>query len=59
MLCKLDNWWNGLLLMFKIIIGIILGIVLITYYPQIGSVLGDLFTESGMRDDLVKLLEGI
>ena len=45
--------------MFKIIIGIILGIVLITYYPQNGSVLSDLFTESGMRDDLVKLLEGI
>ena len=45
--------------MFEIIIGIILGIVLIAYYPQIGSVLSDLFTESGMRDDLVKLLEGI
>lgn len=37
--------------MLKLIVGIILGIVLITYYPQIGSVLGDLFTESGMRDD--------
>jgi|TARA_B100001094_G_scaffold21545_1_gene18222 hypothetical protein len=45
--------------MLKIIIGIVLGIVLITYYPQIGSVLGDVFIETGIRDDLVNLLEGI
>jgi hypothetical protein len=45
--------------MLKLIIGIVLGIVLITYYPQIGSVLGDVFIETGIRDDLVKLLEGI
>jgi len=45
--------------MLKIIIGIVLGIVLITYYPQIGSVLGDVFIETGIRDDLVHLLEGI
>jgi len=58
-LLKLENWWNGLLLMGKIIIGIVLGIVLITYYPQIGSVLSDVFVESGIRDDLVDLLEGV
>jgi hypothetical protein len=58
-LCKLENWWNGLLLMMKILIGIVLGIVLITYYPQIGSVLTDIFVESGIRDDLVNLLEGV
>ena len=45
--------------MLKIIIGIVLGIVLITYYPQIGSVLGDVFIETGIRDDLVNLFEGI
>lgn len=45
--------------MLKIIIGIVLGIVLITYYPQIGSVLGEVFIETGIRDDLVNLLEGI
>ena len=45
--------------MMKLIIGIVLGIVLITYYPQIGSVLTDVFVETGIRDDLVNLLEGI
>jgi len=45
--------------MIKIIIGIVLGIVMITYYPQIGSVLSDVFIDTGMRDDLVNLLEGI
>jgi Na+/H+-dicarboxylate symporter len=58
-LLKLENWWNGLLLMGKIIIGIVLGVVLITYYPHIGSVLSDIFVESGIRDDLVDLLEGV
>ena len=45
--------------MVKVLIGIVLGIVLITYYPQIGSVLADIFVESGIRDDLVNLLEGV
>ena len=45
--------------MMKILIGIILGVVLITYYPEIGSVISELFTETGMRDDLVNFLEGI
>lgn len=45
--------------MMKILIGIILGIVLITYYPEIGSVLTDVFVDSGMRDDIVKTLEGM
>ena len=45
--------------MGKILIGIVLGIVLITYYQQIGSVLSDVFVESGIRDDLVNLLEGV
>jgi|DEB0MinimDraft_4_1074332.scaffolds.fasta_scaffold177250_1 Na+/H+-dicarboxylate symporter len=45
--------------MMKILIGIVLGIVIITYYPQIGSVLTDIFVESGMRDDLINMLKGI
>lgn len=45
--------------MMKILIGIILGIVLITYYPEIGSVVSDIFIETGMRDDLVNTLEGM
>ena len=45
--------------MMKILIGIILGIVLITYYPEIGSVISDIFIETGMRDDLVNTLEGM
>jgi len=45
--------------MVKVIIGIVLGVVMVTYYPQIGSVLSDIFVESGIRDDLVDLLEGV
>ena len=45
--------------MMKILIGIMLGVVLVTYYPQIGSVLSDIFVETGIRDDLVNLLEGV
>ena len=45
--------------MMKILIGIVLGVVLVTYYPQIGSVLSEVFVESGIRDDLVNLLEGV
>lgn len=45
--------------MMKILIGIILGIVLVTYYPEIGSVVSDVFIETGMRDDLVNTLEGM
>jgi hypothetical protein len=45
--------------MVKFIVGIVSGIVLITYYPQIGSVLGDVFVDTGIRDDLVNLLKGV
>jgi len=45
--------------MMKILIGIMLGVVMVTYYPQIGSVLSEVFVETGIRDDLVNLLEGI
>ena len=45
--------------MMKILIGIILGIVLVTYYPEIGSVVSEIFIETGMRVDLVNTLEGM
>jgi len=45
--------------MMKILIGIVLGVVMVTYYPQIGSVLSEVFVETGIRDDLVNLLEGV
>ena len=45
--------------MVKVLIGIVLGVVMITYYPQIGSVLSEVFVETGIRDDLVNLLEGV
>ena len=45
--------------MMKILIGIILGIVLVTYYPEIGSVVSEIFIETGMRDYLVNTLEGM
>ena len=45
--------------MVKFLIGLVCGIVMITYYPQIGSVLYDIFVETGIRDDLVNLLKGV
>ena len=45
--------------MFKVVFGIVLGVVMVTYYPQIGSVLSEVFVETGIRDDLVNLLEGV
>jgi hypothetical protein len=45
--------------MVKFLIGLVCGIVMITYYPQIGSVLSDVFIDTGIRDDLVNLLEGV
>jgi|TARA_B110000977_G_scaffold175755_1_gene230782 hypothetical protein len=45
--------------MFKIIIGIFLGIVLVTYYPQITTTTKELFLESGIRDEIVKSLKEV
>ncbi|QZI94361.1 hypothetical protein MelnitzEXVC044M_75 [Methylophilales phage Melnitz EXVC044M] len=45
--------------MIKFILGILVGVVIITYYPQIGSDLLDLFRESGVRDKIINQLEGI
>ena len=45
--------------MFKILIGIILGVVLVTYYPQIATTTKDIFVESGARDEIVKSLKEV
>ena len=45
--------------MFKIIIGIVLGIVIVTYYPQIATTTKDVFVESGARDEIVKSLKEV
>ena len=45
--------------MFKIIIGIVLGIVIVTYYPQIATTTKEIFLESGARDEIVKSLKEV
>ena len=45
--------------MIKIIIGIIIGIGLSTYYPEISSTLKDLFLDSGARDTIVDTLKEV
>ena len=45
--------------MFKIIIGIIIGIGLSTYYPEISNTLKDFFLDSGARDSIVETLKEV
>ena len=45
--------------MFKIIFGMILGVVLVTYYPQITTTTTKLFIESGARDEIVNKLNEV
>ena len=45
--------------MFKFLFGISVGIVLVTYYPEIITVTTDWFVDSGARDEVVQTLEGM
>ena len=45
--------------MIKIIIGIIIGIGLSTYYPQISNTLKDFFLDSGARVSFVERLKEV
>ena len=45
--------------MIKIIIGIIIGIGLSTYYPQISNTLKNFFLDSGARDSIVETLKEV
>ena len=49
-------WRN---IMIKIILGIIIGIGLTTYYPEISSTLKDFFLDSGARDSIVETLKEV
>tara|TARA_B100001287_G_scaffold162670_1_gene136713 strand:- start:18 stop:158 length:141 start_codon:yes stop_codon:yes gene_type:complete len=45
--------------MFKFIFGIVVGIMLVTYYPEITTVTTNWFIDSGVRDEVVETLEGM
>ena len=45
--------------MFKFIFGIVVGIMLVTYYPEITETAADLFIDSGARDEIVQKLREI
>ena len=45
--------------MIKFILGIIIGIGMATYYPEISSTLKDLFLDSGARDTIVDTLKEV
>jgi|TARA_B100000575_G_scaffold225068_1_gene185595 hypothetical protein len=45
--------------MIKFIMGIVVGIVLVTYYPQITTTTTKLFIESGARDEIVNKLNEV
>lgn len=41
--------------MIKVMVGVLIGVIAVTVYPN----LTDFFVETGMRDQLVELLEGV
>ena len=41
--------------MIKVMFGILIGVIAVSVYPN----LTDFFVETGMRDQLVELLEGV
>ena len=43
----------------KILFGILLGIVIVTYYPEITETAANLFIDSGARDEIVNKLRDI
>ena len=45
--------------MIKILFGILLGIVIVTYYPEITETAANLFIDSGARDEIVDKLRDI
>ncbi len=49
-------WRNN---MIKYILGIIIGIGLSTYYPEVSSTLKDFFLDSGARDSIVETLKEV
>ena len=45
--------------MMKFIFGIIFGVVLVTYHPQIVTTTKDLFVDSGIRDTIIDKLKEV
>ena len=45
--------------MFKILFGILLGIVIVTYYPDISETAAEIFVDSGARDAIIEQLEEV
>ncbi len=45
--------------MIKFILGIVIGIGLATYYPEISNTLKDFFLDSGVRDSIVETLKEV
>ena len=45
--------------MIKFILGIVIGIGLTTYYPEISNILKDFFLDSGARDSIVETLKEV
>jgi len=43
----------------KFIMGIVVGIVLVTYYPQITTTTKAIFVDSGIRDQIVNQLKEV
>jgi len=43
----------------KFIMGIVVGIVLVTYYPQITTTTKAMFVDSGIRDQIVNQLKEV
>ena len=59
MLYNYDKQVIGLLLMFQIIFGILLGVVIVTYYPEISETTTKIFVDSGARDAIIEQLEEV
>ena len=45
--------------LFKIIFGMLLGVVLVTYYPNIITTTTNWFVDSGARDSIVETLKEV
>ena len=45
--------------MIKFFLGIIVGIFLVSYYPEISTSLKDIFLDSGARDTIVEKLKEV
>ena len=45
--------------MFKMMFGILMGIVIVTYYPDISETFVDIFVDSGARDVIIEKLEEV